>query len=72
MRRLSNAPGIPSACRLLAAPAARRRRKRLRPRLLVPSPAEPSPWLFGDWNGERTRLKDRGIDFQFGYTGEAA
>lgn len=34
--------------------------------------AEPSPWLFGDWNGDRTRLKDRGIDFQFGYTGEAA
>jgi porin len=34
--------------------------------------SEPSPWLFGDWNGERTRLKDRGIDFQFGYTSEAA
>lgn len=31
-----------------------------------------SPWLLGDWNGERTRLKERGIDFQFGYTGEAA
>ena len=40
---------------------------------VAPTPvAEPSPWLFGDWNGERTRLKDRGIDFQFGYTGEAA
>jgi len=36
------------------------------------APAEPSPWLFGDWNGERARLKERGIDFQFGYTGEAA
>jgi porin len=34
--------------------------------------SEPSPWLFGDWNGERTRLKDRGIDFQFGYTSEIA
>lgn len=34
--------------------------------------AEPSPWLLGDWNGERTRLKEAGIDFQFGYTGEAA
>ncbi|MBL8575768.1 MAG: carbohydrate porin [Mesorhizobium sp.] len=33
---------------------------------------DPSPWLFGDWNGERTRLKDRGIDFQFGYTSEIA
>jgi porin len=31
-----------------------------------------SPWLFGDWNGERTRLKERGIDFQFGYTSEVA
>jgi porin len=38
----------------------------------APAAAEPSSWLFGDWNGERTRLKDRGIDFQFGYTGEAA
>lgn len=36
------------------------------------APAEASTWLFGDWNGERTRLKDRGIDFQFGFTGEAA
>lgn len=34
------------------------------------APSEPSPWLLGDWNGARTRLKDRGIDFQFGYTGE--
>ncbi|TCR79023.1 carbohydrate porin [Rhizobium sp. BK376] len=30
------------------------------------------PWLFGDWGGARTRLKDSGIDFQFGYTGEFA
>jgi porin len=38
----------------------------------APAAAEPSSWLFGDWNGERTRLRDRGIDFQFGYTGEVA
>ena len=38
----------------------------------APAAAEPSPWRSGDWKGERTRLKDRGIDFQFGYTGEAA
>src|SRR5262245_12651829 len=34
--------------------------------------SEPEPWLLGDWNGARTRLKERGIDFQFGYTGEFA
>lgn len=40
---------------------------------LAPAPAEePSQWLLGDWNGERTRLKEAGIDFQFGFTGEAA
>src|SRR5262245_64704489 len=42
----------------------------------APAPAspatEPEPWLLGDWNGLRTRLKERGIDFQFGYTGEFA
>jgi porin len=37
-----------------------------------PAVAAPDPWLFGDWGGARTRLKDRGIDFQFGYTGEFA
>lgn len=31
-----------------------------------------SPYLFGDWNGERTRLTEKGITFDFGYTGEAA
>lgn len=31
-----------------------------------------SPYLFGDWNGERARLADEGISFNFGYTGEAA
>jgi porin len=35
------------------------------------SPA-PVPWLFGDWDGARTRLLDAGIDFQFGYTSEIA
>lgn len=31
-----------------------------------------SPYLFGDWNGLRTDLSARGIDFNFGYGGEAA
>jgi porin len=39
------------------------------PASVAPTPA---PWLLGDWNGERTRLHNRGIDFQFGYTGEFA
>ena len=34
--------------------------------------AAPVPWLFGDWNGARTRLLNAGIDFQFGYTSEVA
>ena len=41
-----------------------------RPTQQSAAPTETSPWLLGDWNGGRTRLKDRGIDFQFGYTGE--
>jgi porin len=32
----------------------------------------PVPWLLGDWNGTRTRLKDAGVDFQFSYVGEIA
>lgn len=28
-----------------------------------------SPYLFGDWNGERTRLADEGISFNLGYGG---
>jgi porin len=32
--------------------------------------ASDSPYLFGDWHGERTRLADKGIDFNFGYTSE--
>ncbi|WP_458068535.1 carbohydrate porin [Rhodanobacter sp. BL-MT-08] len=31
-----------------------------------------SPYLFGDWNGERTRLADEGVTFNLGYGGEAA
>ncbi|TAL95875.1 MAG: porin, partial [Rhodanobacter sp.] len=31
-----------------------------------------SPYLFGDWNGERTRLADEGITFDLGYGGNAA
>ena len=42
----------------------------------APDPAStlpaPEPWLLGDWNGARTRLREGGIDFQFGYTGEFA
>ncbi|SED35668.1 porin, OprB family [Bradyrhizobium erythrophlei] len=30
------------------------------------------PWLFGDWNGMRTGLKNAGVDFQLGYVGEIA
>ncbi|ORJ24096.1 carbohydrate porin [Rouxiella badensis] len=29
-----------------------------------------SPWMFGDWGGERTALKEQGIDFQTNYTSE--
>ncbi|ATO19677.1 carbohydrate porin [Acinetobacter sp. LoGeW2-3] len=31
-----------------------------------------SPWMFGDWNGQRTQLQQQGYDFSFGYTGEMA
>jgi porin len=34
--------------------------------------AAPDTWLLGDWGGERTHLRDMGIDFQFGYTSEFA
>lgn len=37
-----------------------------------PAATASEPWLLGDWNGLRTDLKDSGIDFQFGYTGEFA
>ena len=32
----------------------------------------PNQGLLGDWGGERTRLYQRGIDFQLGYTAELA
>ena len=40
----------------------------------APATAEtpPGPWLLGDWGGARTRWRDRGVDFQFGYTNELA
>ncbi len=31
-----------------------------------------SPWMLGDWNGQRTQLQEQGYDFSFGYTGEMA
>ncbi len=31
-----------------------------------------SPWMFGDWNGQRKALQQKGYDFSFGYTGELA
>jgi porin len=37
-----------------------------------PAHATDRPYLLGDWNGERARLADHGIDFNVGYTSEAA
>ncbi len=31
-----------------------------------------SPWMFGDRNGKRTALKDKGYNFTLGYTGDYA
>ena len=31
-----------------------------------------SPWMFGDWNGQRTELQQKGYAFSLGYTGEMA
>ncbi|MAK29155.1 carbohydrate porin [Acinetobacter sp.] len=31
-----------------------------------------SEWMLGDWNGERTALKQKGYDVSIGYTGEMA
>jgi porin len=33
---------------------------------------DPADTLTGDWGGLRTDLRDRGVDFQFGYTSETA
>lgn len=32
--------------------------------------ADNSPYMLGDWNGERSALQEKGYDFSFGYTGE--
>ena len=34
--------------------------------------ADASPYLFGDWNGQRSRLAADGVAFDFGYTSEVA
>ncbi|MHA3049693.1 carbohydrate porin [Acinetobacter sp. ANC 4641] len=31
-----------------------------------------SPYMLGDWNGQRAALKEQGYDFSLGYTGELA
>lgn len=31
-----------------------------------------SQWMFGDWNGKRTELQNKGYDFTFAYGGELA
>lgn len=31
-----------------------------------------SPWMLGDWNGQRTELLEKGYDFSLGYGGEFA
>ncbi|KGT47974.1 carbohydrate porin [Acinetobacter sp. HR7] len=31
-----------------------------------------SPWMLGDWKGQRTQLQQQGYGFSFGYTGEMA
>ena len=31
-----------------------------------------SPWMLGDWNGQRTVLEQKGYTFSLGYTGEMA
>ena len=38
----------------------------------VSAGAQTVPWLLGDWGGARTRLRNQGVDFRFGYTGEFA
>ena len=39
---------------------------------LASAQAAESPYLLGDWNGNRSRLADEGITFDIGYTSEAA
>ncbi|MFC1764816.1 carbohydrate porin [Planctomycetota bacterium] len=33
--------------------------------LVVGIHAEESPWLLGDWEGKRSELSEKGIDFEF-------
>jgi porin len=40
--------------------------------IAYPAHAADSPYLFGDWGGTRTQIAEQGIDFNFGYTSEAA
>ena len=41
--------------------------------LLAPQAAfAADQYLFGDWNGERTRLEEQGVKFNLGYTSEVA
>ncbi|WP_049622667.1 carbohydrate porin [Frateuria defendens] len=58
-RRPLAACGLAALLGLAAAPHAR-------------ADVDSSPYLFGDWNGARTRLADKGITFDFGYGFEAA
>jgi len=42
------------------------------PPAMADDPAPQHPWLFGDWGGLRTKLQDKGVDLQLGYTSELA
>jgi porin len=42
------------------------------PPAMADDPAPQHPWLFGDWGGLRTKLQDKGVDLQLGYTSEIA
>ena len=39
---------------------------------MADEPPRQHPWLFGDWGGLRTKLQDKGVDLQLGYTSELA
>jgi porin len=54
----------------LLAPALARADSASKP--IAAAATEPEPWLFGDWAGERLRLREKGFDFQFGYVSEVA
>lgn len=44
----------------------------IQPVMATPAFSTSSPWMLGDWNGQRTDLQQQGYDFTFGYTGESA